>query len=212
TWIRLSGRKKNTLPRAAYRRNVRMFAPANVRERNTDNGNIGCRARASTSTNATSRRVPTPTTGGADSISPKTTAPRPAVVNRVPSQSRTGGDPSLYASGTRRTVIARTIVAKGTLMEKTQRPEPCCTSHPPSTGPIAAVMDVNPDQVPIARPRSWSGKDPLIKARLLGTNNAPPRPCSPRAAINSSIVGDRPHQTDATENIRTPIANTLRRP
>jgi hypothetical protein len=35
-------------------------------------------------------------------------------------------------------------------------------NHPPSTGPIAAVMEVNPDHVPIARPRSLRGKEALI--------------------------------------------------
>ena len=118
----------------------------------------------------------------------------------------------LEGKDTRGESIARTIAASGMLMKKAQRHEPCCTSHPPSTGPIAAVMDVNPDQVPIARPRSSAENDPLIRARLLGTSSAAPTPCSPRAAINSPIVLERPHQADAAANITTPIADSLRRP
>jgi hypothetical protein len=38
--------------------------------------------------------------------------------------------------------------------ENTNLQERCSVNHPPSTGPIAAVIDVKPDQVPIARPRS----------------------------------------------------------
>ena len=40
------------------------------------------------------------------------------------------------------------------LIKKTQRQGACCTSQPPSTGPIAVVMAEKPDQVPIACPRA----------------------------------------------------------
>ena len=40
----------------------------------------------------------------------------------------------------------------------------------------AAVIAVNPDQVPIARPRSSSLNEELINARLPGTSKAPPTP------------------------------------
>jgi hypothetical protein len=35
-------------------------------------------------------------------------------------------------------------------MKNTQRQDACCTNHPPSSGPIAAVIDVKPDHVPMA--------------------------------------------------------------
>jgi hypothetical protein len=41
-----------------------------------------------------------------------------------------------------------------TLIKNTQRHEACCTNQPPATGPIAVVMVLKPDQVPMARPRS----------------------------------------------------------
>ena len=46
------------------------------------------------------------------------------------------------------------MTAIGRLIKKTQRHDACSTSHPPRTGPMAAVIAVKPDQVPMARPRS----------------------------------------------------------
>ncbi len=46
--------------------------------------------------------------------------------------------------------IAITAAPMGTLMKNTQRHEACSISQPPRTGPIAVVIAVNPDQVPIA--------------------------------------------------------------
>jgi hypothetical protein len=59
------------------------------------------------------------------------------------------------------------------LMKKAHLHEACSMSHPPSTGPIAAVIEVNPDHVPIARPRVCSEKLALIRARLPGISSAP---------------------------------------
>src|ERR1700746_3215917 len=106
----------------------------------------------------------------------------------------------------------RTASPIGTLMKNTHRQEPYWVNHPPSTGPIAAVMEVKPDQVPIARPRSISEKFALIRARLPGTSNAPPTPCTPLARINHRISGENPHTVEAIEKSATPTAKTLRRP
>ena len=110
-------------------------------------------------------------------------------------------------SGTRQIVSATTTSAIGTLMKNTQRHDACCTNHPPSTGPIAAVIEVKPDHVPMARPRCSFGNETLISARLPGTSSAPPTPCRPRAAINIPMFGARPHHTDATANSVTPAAS-----
>jgi len=59
------------------------------------------------------------------------------------------------------------------------------TSHPPNTGPKAAVIAVKPDQVPMARPRWSSLNEALIMARLPGTSSAPPTPCTARAMMSS---------------------------
>src|SRR5580658_9809137 len=97
-------------------------------------------------------------------------------------------------------------------MKNTHRQEPCWVNHPPSTGPTAAVMEVNPDQVPIARPRSSSEKLALISARLPGTSNAPPTPCTPLATISHRISGEQPHKAEAAEKSAIPTAKILRRP
>ena len=80
------------------------------------------------------------------------------------------------------------------------------------TGPTAAVMPLNADQVPIAAPRSVSGKVALSSARLPGTNNAAPIPCTERAAISWPTVLDSPHSTEAAVKRPTPIMKMRRRP
>ena len=69
-------------------------------------------------------------------------------------------------------------------MKNTHRHDRLVTSQPPNTGPMAAVIAVNPDHVPIARPRSSSEKDALMIARLAGTIIAPPMPWNALAMIN----------------------------
>ena len=58
--------------------------------------------------------------------------------------------------------------------------------------PGAAVIDVNPDHIPMARPRSCSGKLALINARLPGTSIAAPIPCTALATISSPMSGENP--------------------
>ena len=84
--------------------------------------------------------------------------PKPRAASRPPGQSsaRPGRAPRL--SGTFQRVRQSTATPSGTLMKKTQRQEPCSANQPPRTGPTAAVMEVNPDQVPMARPRSCCEK------------------------------------------------------
>jgi hypothetical protein len=59
------------------------------------------------------------------------------------------------------------------------------------------VSAENPDQVPMARPRCSSLKEALIIARLPGTSKAAPMPCTARARISESTVGERPPQMEA---------------
>ncbi len=83
--------------------------------------------------------------------------------------------PGRRDSGTRQIEIASTMTAIGRLMKKIQRHDRCSMSQPPSTGPSAAVMAVNPAQVRIARPRC-AGNVALMSERLPGTRNAAPMP------------------------------------
>src|SRR5262245_27179258 len=98
------------------------------------------------------------------------------------------------------------------LMKNTHRQEACSIRNPPRTGPTAAVMDVKPDHVPIARPRFSRGNDALMMARLPGTSIAAPIPCSPRARINWPILGARPHQIEDAAKRETPAAYIRLRP
>src|SRR5450432_1221537 len=129
-----------------------------------------------------------------------------------PIQSRCPSLSSLRLSGTRKKSKNRTTIPNGTFMKKIQCQEAYSTSQPPRTGPIADVIEVKPDQVPIAEPRLSSLKEALIIARLPGTNNAPPIPWMQRAIIRSRIAGDRPHKIEASEKSITPIAKIRRRP
>ena len=58
-------------------------------------------------------------------------------------------------------------------MKNTHLHEPCSMNHPPSTGPIAAVIDVNPDHVPIARPRSLLRKIGADQGQAAGDKQRP---------------------------------------
>jgi hypothetical protein len=80
------------------------------------------------------------------------------------------------------------------------------------TGPAAPVIADIPDHVPIARPRSFSGNEAPMIARLPGTSRAAPIPCIARAKINSLMSRASPHATEATANIAIPSAKTRRRP
>ena len=69
-----------------------------------------------------------------------------------------------------------TRIAIGRLIKNTARHETCSINHPPITGPMPAVIALNPDHVPMARPRSFSEKELLMMARLPGTRSAAPSP------------------------------------
>ena len=49
-------------------------------------------------------------------------------------------------------------------------------------------------------------------ASELGTSSAPAAPCSPRAAINVSVVGASAHATENSPNAAAPSENTRRSP
>src|SRR5580693_4973150 len=100
-------------------------------------------------------------------MNPYVTPAKPTVASKAPVQSTVVGFAFLL-SGTRHSASTITAAAMGTLMKNAQRHEACSISQPPSTGPMAMVMAVKPDQVPIARPRSFSLKEALIIDKLPG--------------------------------------------
>ena len=83
---------------------------------------------------------------------------------------------------------------------------------PPSAGPKAPVIAVNPDQVPIALPRLSASNEALSSAKLPGISKAPPTPWRARAAMSIPTLMDRPQIIEAAVNTTTPITNTRRRP
>src|SRR5207244_9728649 len=97
-------------------------------------------------------------------------------------------------------------------MKKAQRHEACSTKKPPSTGPSAVVIEVAPDHVPIACPRLSPLKYVLMIARLPGTSNAPPTPCTARATISCPGLGANPHHTEAAVKSNIPALKTRLRP
>ena len=86
------------------------------------------------------------------------------------------------------------------------------TSAPPASGPTTVETPLQAVHVPIARPRSSSGKTAMIVASVLGTSSAPAAPCTMRAATSSSAVGATAHISDVTPNSAVPSAKTRRRP
>ena len=76
-------------------------------------------------------------------------------------------------------------------MKKTARHERCSISQPPITGPIAVVIALNPDQVPMARPRSFSANELLMIARLPGTSSAAPNPCAGAGGNQLTYAGSK---------------------
>ena len=115
--------------------------------------------------------------------------PKPSAANKPPSQSSCWPWLPALLSGTFHRASNRTTSPSGRLMKNTHLHEPCSVNHPPSTGPMAAVIDVKPDHVPMARPRcSWE-KLALIRARLPGTSSAPPIPWRPSGNDQLPDVG-----------------------
>src|SRR6266700_5622727 len=205
--MRSNGKKNVTPLSAPYSKSVRRLAPLKVCERNNVSGTIGAGLRASTRRNASSATTPIaralstnvlPKPREPASISPYTSAPNPSVTSSVPHQSSLPDASVSRLSGTRQNRTPSTTAASGTLRKKTQRQEAYSTNTPPSTGPTTEVIEVNPDQVPIARPRWSSLNEALIIAKLPGTSNAPPMPWRTRARISTSTLGDKPHAIEAT--------------
>src|SRR5260370_37747258 len=141
-----------------------------LRELNSESGTMGEATRLSTYTNRVRAPNPTPKLprtreclqpSVADSTNPNPIPARPTVATEAPIQSAFCGV-ELRDSGTCHNEIAITAAPRGTLMKKTQSQEACSINHPPRTGPNAALMAVNPDQVPIACPRAFSSTDAVI--------------------------------------------------
>src|SRR5438105_12120707 len=161
--IRFIGTTNSTIDSDPYNSSVSAFVSVKARERNSSSDNIGWRDRRSTTTNSTKNTAPTTiaaATGGAlasgrgHSSSANTIRPRPSVAVTAPAQSIRRVRDGSRLSGTYTHVSASTAAASGRFRKKTARQLTWSMNQPPATGPSADVIAVNPDQIPIAPPRS----------------------------------------------------------
>ena len=161
--------------RAIQQERQQVRAAERLCSRNSPSGIIGAAERASTITNPTSAAAPptiVPITRASPqprllaSIGPITSPPNPTVASQGSQPVELPCASSLLFSGTRVNKTSSTITASGTLMKNTHRQDTFSTSQPPNSGPIAAVIDVAPDHVPIALPRSPGAMTALIIDRL----------------------------------------------
>ena len=111
-----------------------------------------------------------------------------------------------------RAVKNRVASAIGTLTKKIARQETASASQPPKVGATTPAIAVAPAQVPIALPRSCSGKVAPMMARLVGTMSALPTPWITRAMTSASMPGAIPHPIDPAANTTMPAVKMRLRP
>ena len=195
------------------------FAAVNVRLRKKRSGSIGAGARSSQSTNNASTIAPpasAPTISGLAQPTwlprtrPQTIPSRPALARPSPGRSSASFGPRL----SRRRSAASGISASpiGTLSQKIHCQEMPSTTAPPTSGPIATARPLIPPHAPRTRPRRLAGTAELRIVSVSGVTMAPPRPCTARAAIRTSIEGARAAAAEASVKIPRPITNRRRRP
>jgi hypothetical protein len=107
-----------------------------------------------------------------------------------------------------RAATATTTPAIGRLITKISRHDTAATSQPPMNGPTAVPTPLDPDQAPMALPRSPGRRTASRMARLPGVRRAAPTPCNARVPIRNPEVGAMALSTDDSANQVTPVTNT----
>ena len=198
-----------------------MLASVKDADRNSASGSIGLCTRRSTASNRTSDTTPNASAPGTSGLrtpraghssNPNTMPPRPRTASAAPAQSIRDVRDGSRLSSMKRSDSTMTMIASGRLRKKTARQLTCSTSQPPLTGPIAVVIALNPDQTPIARPRSRLSNVALMMARLPGTRKAAPMPCSARPTTSAAGDAAIPHHAEAAVKKTTPKRKTRLRP
>ena len=100
----------------------------------------------------------------------------------------------------------------GTLMPKAHRHEYAVVSHPPSSGPTAAMPPIVEPHTAKAMPRSRPWKVALSVDRVEGRIIAPPTPCTTRAMMSAEPESANAAQTEASMKMITPMTSMRRRP
>ena len=183
------------------------------RERNSESGSIGARARASQATKAPSSSTPAaidattsalPQPAALPRTRPHTMPSAAPVTSARPGMSRPASGPKL--SFMRVSTSGTAISAIGTLIQKIHCQLMPWTTAPPISGPLATEMPVIALKMPIAAPRRSGGKAALSSARPSGIRRAAPAPWTARAAISHSAPGASAQAAEAAANRPRPSA------
>ena len=191
-----------------------------LRLENRPSGIIGAGERRSWRRNSTPATTPTaieprttlshPRTGC--SVSPKTGPARATTPSAAPSQSIRAGAGMSADGGTPRAISHSVVRTTGTLTAKISRQDAASISTPPSSGPSTPAIAPKAVQVPIARPRSSSGKTWVMIASVLGVSRAANTPWTARKTHSTAIEGATAHSSEATPKPTTPMKKTRRCP
>ncbi len=145
------------------------------------------------------------------SMRPKTSAPNVMNESAPPMMSIE----RVFSSRDSATVSSTPMMMRmpsGMLIPNAHRHENAVVSHPPSSGPTAAMPPIVEPQTANAIPRSRPRKVALISDRVVGRIIAPPMPWISRARISRSPVGAKAAAMDESTKITTPSSMMRRRP
>jgi hypothetical protein len=213
-------RKKIAPKRAKNASEIAMLDALKRGLRKSCMSSIGCGARRSQATKASSvtsanakaaRMVPLVQPRDGASVMPHTSEVSATNESENPRTSSRGADSSRL-SGTRKRPASSATITTGTLTRKIQLQSACSISHPPVTGPIAIPMPENPDQMPIAFPRSCAGNVAVRIESVDGMMNAPPMPIRPRVAISSPAESASADPAEPRPKISRPSVSARLRP
>ncbi len=116
------------------------------------------------------------------------------------------------ASSTRRTARIPTTTPSGTLIAKIQCHE-TSVRMPPSSRPMDPPAEATKPKTPMAFPCSFgSGNIITIIPRTTAEFSAPPTPCTKRAAISTSWLGESAQTSEAAVKTAMPMRKIRRWP
>ena len=146
------------------------------------------------------------------SMRPKTSNPRPMALVSSPSTSTPGPPGRPLVSLTLRRAPTTTATPIGTLTQKIHRQSKEVVSHPPRSGPMAAMPAMTAPQMPNATARSLPRKVALTVERVAGRTMAPPTPWRAREAMRLlAPVAIAAVMLPTTKRV-TPTRSMVRRP
>ena len=146
------------------------------------------------------------------SMRAKTTPPNPMTDSSAPIASTPVRELVSRDSSTSRRVPTMTSRPSGRLIPKAQRQENDVVSHPPSSGPRAAVPPMVDPQTAKAMPRSRPRNVVLSRESDVGSIAAPPTPCRTREPMSAGPDWLIAARTLASPKTTTPETKSRRRP